>query len=42
VDAQLQFFNAQVSATEALYDYHIAKANLDNAIGVWAMEKAKG
>ena len=42
VDAQIQFFSAQNSATEALYDYHIAKANLDRAIGVWAAERQQG
>lgn len=42
VDAQIQFFSAQNSAAEALYDYHIAKANLDRAIGVWAAERPQG
>ncbi|MCS6862036.1 MAG: TolC family protein [Abditibacteriales bacterium] len=41
VDAQIQFFSAQNSAAEALYDYHIAKANLDRAIGVWAAARGQ-
>lgn len=42
VDAQIQFFSAQNSAAEALYDYHIAKASLNRAIGVWAAGRGQG
>jgi outer membrane protein TolC len=41
VDAQVQFDDAQVSATEAFYDYYVAKAALDRAIGVWASGQEK-
>lgn len=38
VDAQVQLFNAETSATQALYDYYIARAGLDRAVGRWARE----
>lgn len=36
VNAQTQLFNAQTSATQAVYDYELARANLDRAIGRFA------
>lgn len=36
VNAQTQLFNAQTSATQAVYDYEIARANLDRAVGRFA------
>lgn len=38
VDAQVQLFNAETSATQALYDYYVARADLDRAIGRWTNE----
>ena len=36
VNAQTQLFSAQVSATQAVYDYEIARAALDRAVGRFA------
>jgi outer membrane protein len=36
VNAQTQLFNAQTSATQAIYDYELARADLDRAIGRFA------
>ena len=36
VNAQTQLFSAQTSATQAVYDYEIARANLDRAVGRFA------
>jgi outer membrane protein TolC len=36
VNAQTQLVNAQTSATQAVYDYEIARANLDRAVGRFA------
>lgn len=36
VNAQTQLFNAETSATQAVYDYEIAKSNLDRAVGRFA------
>jgi outer membrane protein len=36
INAQTQLFNAQTSATQAFYDYEIARANLDRAAGRFA------
>ena len=36
VNAQTQLFNAQISATQAVYDYEVARANLDRAVGRFA------
>ena len=35
-NAQTQLFNAQVSATQAVYDYEIARAGLERAVGRFA------
>ena len=35
-NAQTQLFSAQVSATQAVYDYEIARADLDRAVGRFA------
>jgi len=36
VNAQTQLFAAQTSATQAVYDYELARANLDRAVGRFA------
>jgi hypothetical protein len=36
VNAQTQLFNAQTSATQAVYDYELARANLERAVGRFA------
>jgi outer membrane protein TolC len=35
-NAQTQLFNAQTSLTSAVYDYELARANLDRAVGRYA------
>ncbi|HVF09336.1 MAG TPA: TolC family protein, partial [Abditibacteriaceae bacterium] len=36
VNAQTQLFNAQTSLTQAVYDYELARSNLDRAVGRFA------
>jgi len=36
VNAQTQLFNAQTSLTQAIYDYELARSNLDRAVGRFA------
>jgi outer membrane protein TolC len=36
VNAQTQLFNAQTSLTQAVYDYELARSNLDRAAGRFA------
>lgn len=41
VDAQVAFFNAQVNLIQAIYDHHIARAQLERAQGILASAQGK-